>query len=299
MKRNFLKDLKWHIVLLMISLFFICKYSSAPPMFEALNVLFQKPEENTFMYEVIRIAENLSLAYIASLVFYLLVDYIPLIKEQNTTINLLEKNLYPLYMYMDKVNSYFKYATGISNIREATAEEIKIVDDFSFNSAVELLMVKSLRNGKDNGEDVEVFKAKESIVLYGQKIKESIDSIDQVLIGNRMPREFIILINQIRNCYFLEIILDVMTGPDIFINDTIVAQKYVDFYKGLVEFVELEEALTKYNFLKLGTVYRKAAAEEIQEWAEIQVKIRKEHPEINQIYAQLNNTRKFESRMKE
>lgn len=296
MKRNFLKDLKWHIVLLMIALFFICKYSSAPPIFDALNVLFQKPEENTFMYEVIRIAENLSLAYIASLVFYLLVDYIPLIKEQNNTINLLEKNLYPLYMYMDKVNSYFKYATGVSNIREATTEEIKIVDDFSFNSSVEILMVKSLRNGKDNGEHVEVFKAKESIVLYGQKIKECIYSIDQVLIGNKMPREFVTLINQIRDCYFLEIILDVIQGPDIIVDGEPITPKYIDFYKGLEEFIKFEEELDKYHFLKLGTVYRKATTEEIQEWVEIQTKIRKEHPEIDQIYAQLNNTRKFESR---
>ena len=114
MKRNYFKDLKWHIIFLIVSLFFICKYSSAPPIFDALNVIFQKPEENTIIYEVIRIAENLSLAYIASLVFYLLVDYIPSVKEENNTISLLEKYLNPLYMYIDKVNSYFKYATGVS-----------------------------------------------------------------------------------------------------------------------------------------------------------------------------------------
>lgn len=178
MRRNYLKDLKWHILMTIISIFFICKYSSAPPIFDALNIIFQRPEENTFMYELIRIAENVSLAYIASLVFYLLVDYIPLIKEENNTLHLLEKYLCPLYMYMDKVNSYFRYATGISNIQAATNEEVKTIDDFSFKNSAEFLMIKSIRDGKDDGEHVDAFEAKKSIVFCGQKIMECIHNID-------------------------------------------------------------------------------------------------------------------------
>ena len=108
-------------------------------------MIFQRPEENTLIYEIIRIADNLSLAYIASLIFYLIVDYIPLIREENNALHLLEKYLYPLYMYMDKVNSYFKYATGISNIQTATNEEIKTIDGFYFDSNNDFLMIKSVR----------------------------------------------------------------------------------------------------------------------------------------------------------
>lgn len=288
-RRNYLKDLKWHIFMTIISIFFICKYSSAPPIFDALNIIFQRPEENTLMYELIRIAENVSLAYIASLVFYLLVDYIPLIKEENNTLHLLEKYLCPLYMYMDKVNSYFRYATGISNIQAATNEEVKTIDDFSFKNSAEFLMIKSIRDGKDDGEYVDAFEAKKSIVFCGQKIMECIHNIDYILNGNKMPRDFIILINQIRSCSLLETIIKVMPSSDLIVNGQPVAQTYVSFYKGLAEFVALEEKLGKYNFLKLRTVYREATINEIQEWKDYQIKIRKEHPEIDQIYAQLNN----------
>lgn len=68
---------------------------------------------------------------------------------------------------MDKVNSYFKYATGISNIQTATNEEIKTIDGFYFDSNNDFLMIKSVRNGKDDGEHVEHFEAKKSIVSYG------------------------------------------------------------------------------------------------------------------------------------
>lgn len=290
MRRNYFKDLKWHILLLILSLFFVCKYSSAPPILDELNVIFQKPKENTLMYEIIRIAENLSLAYIASLIFYLLVDYIPLIKEENNTLRLLEKHLYPLYMYMDKVNSYFKYATGVSNINTATNKEIEIVDGFYFSKTIELLMIKSIRNGKDDGEHLELFETKKSIISYGKKIEECIHDIDNILISNKAPIEFVTLINQIRSCNFLETILKVMPEPEIIIEGQPVAQTYIGFYKELAEFSDLEAHLNKYQFLKLGTIYRQATIEEIQEWKDYQSKIRKEHPEIDQIYAQLNNS---------
>lgn len=80
-----------------------------------------------------------------------------------------------------------------------------------------------------------------------------------------------------------------MPSSDLIVNGQPVAQTYVSFYKGLAEFVALEEKLGKYNFLKLRTVYREATINEIQEWKDYQIKIRKEHPEIDQIYAQLNN----------
>ena len=81
-----------------------------------------------------------------------------------------------------------------------------------------------------------------------------------------------------------------MPGPEIVVNGLPAAQKYVNFYNGLAEFVDLEERLNKYHFLKLRTNYRKATTEEIQEWTDYQINIRKEHPEIDQIYAQLSNS---------
>ena len=46
----------------------------------------------------------------------------------------------------------------------------------------------------------------------------------------------------------------------------------------------LEQQLNKYHFMKLETTYRKATAEEIQEWKEFQIKIRQEHPELSLIH---------------
>ena len=54
--------------------------------------MFQRPNEGTAEYEILRIAENLSLAYIASLIFYILVDYLPNKRDEKRTEKLLEKS---------------------------------------------------------------------------------------------------------------------------------------------------------------------------------------------------------------
>ena len=157
MRSNLWKDLKVHIVLLIVSLLVICKFSDAPPIFDCLAFLFQRPNEGTAEYEILRIAENLSLAYIASLIFYILVDYLPNKRDEKRTEKLLEKSLTTLYLYMDKVVSYFKFLYNVT--------------DFS----TEFLVVESTRNEVDDGHHVEWFNAKDDI-----KVKRGCDTILQV-----------------------------------------------------------------------------------------------------------------------
>ena len=65
-----IKELKIQIILLIISIFLICKFSSAPLLFKWM-AFFLRPQEETMGFELFRIMESLSLAYIASLIFYL------------------------------------------------------------------------------------------------------------------------------------------------------------------------------------------------------------------------------------
>ena len=105
----------------------------------------------------------------------------------------------------------FNYSTGVSNLKKATDEETQKIDEFYFPTSVEYLMVQSIRNGKFDGEHLEVFEAKKEIISAGKKILEKINAIDEVLRENKMPSQFIVLINEIRCSAFLEKILKVMT----------------------------------------------------------------------------------------
>ena len=294
--KSVLKDLWIHIVLIFISLFFICKFSSAPQFFYALGFLLEKPSDGTFQYEVFRILENLSLAYLASLIFYLIVDYIPKKREEKHTEKILEKDLTNLYMHMDKVCAYFDFTFGIDNLLRISEEQKKIIDDFCFPNNKEFLMVKHTKSGIHSGQHVEWFDAKQEIITAGKGVTKSLKDIDEILEENRANMSFISLINEIRNSNFLEKITVIFSSTHIVVEGKIVECRYLNFYSDLIEFYKLKLKLQKYKFTKLGVKFRKATPDEINEWIQYQINIKKEHPEIQEISSQLNATSAVENK---
>lgn len=286
---NLWKDLKVHIVLLIVSLLVICKFSDAPPIFDCLAFLLQRPNEGTAEYEILRIAENLSLAYIASLIFYILVDYLPNKRDEKRTEKLLEKSLTTLYLYMDRVVSYFKFLYNVTDFSTVNKKVAKEIDDFQFPSSPEFLVVESTRNEVANGHHVEWFNAKNEIISAGKAISNALIDIDHILAGNKMPSQFLTIINEIRISGLLEKMLKVIPGSHIEADGVSIECGYLNFYEDIKNFEILSKQLEKYHFLKLGTNFRKATAQEIKDWAEVQVKTRTEHPEIDTILKQLKS----------
>lgn len=228
------------MVLIFISLFFICKFSSAPQIFYALGFLLEKPSDGTFQYEVFRILENLSLAYLASLIFYLIVDYIPKKREEKHTEKILEKNLTNLYMHMDKVCAYFGFTFGIDNLLRISEEQKKVIDDFCFPNDKEFLMVQHTKSGIHSGQHVELFDAEQEIITAGKGVTKSLKDIDEILEENRANMSFISLINEIRNSNFLEKITEIFSSTHIVVEGKIVECRYLNFYSDLIEFYKLK-----------------------------------------------------------
>ena len=83
--------------------------------------------------------------------------------------------------------------------------------------------------------------------------------------------------------------LIVIPGSHIGADGVSIECGYLNFYEDIKNFEILSKQLEKYHFLKLGTNFRKATAQEIKDWAEVQVKTRTEHPEIDAILKQLKS----------
>lgn len=277
--KQIIRDLKIHIILLIIALFVIVKFSGAPLIFEFWGWVFLRPKDNTLQYEILRVFENLSLAYMASLIFYIVVNYIPEFKSYKKTIKIVTPYLQSLYMYTNKINAYFKYSFCLTTVENLSKEKIKEIDDFAFPQNAELLMVSSLRNGIKDGSHVEVFNAKNEIIHCGKMISEAFENFDAVFVGNKAPESLITLINEMRSSGFVEKLLKVIPSSCKITFDGIenaeVRECYLDFYKDWVEFVRLEEKLKNYNFLKLGVQFRKATQEEVSRFTSKQLEIRK------------------------
>jgi hypothetical protein len=57
----------------------------------------------------------------------------------------------------------------------------------------------------------------------------------------------------------------------------------------LAEFSFLEVQLAQFDFDKITVEYKEASKKEIIEWMEMQIKMRKEHPEIEEYLKMINS----------
>lgn len=290
MKRKMIliiKELKIHIILLIISVFLICKFSSAPLLFGWMT-FFLRPQEETVVFEVFRIMENLSLAYIASLIFYLVVDYIPKKKSEEKAFELLKPHLVSLFMWMNRINSYFKCVTNITDFSSVSQDKIKEIDDFHFNSKSRFYIETSYRNGIRNVSDMAVFNGAKEIRDNGKlirKVYEDMDAISTIMV--QAPSDLISILNKIRDSKFLNKIINIFSDDEV-TSEVEIVHRYLNFYKDLTEFSFLEMQLAQYDFDKITVVYRAASKSEIMEWCSLQNKIRREHPEFEEYLKMIN-----------
>ena len=284
MKRKIIltiKELKIHIILLIISVSLICKFSSAPLLCGWMT-FFLRPQEETVAFEFFRIMENLSLAYIASLIFYLMVDYIPKKKSEDKAFELIKPHLVSLHMWMNRINSYFKCVTDVTDFSSISQDKMKEIDDFHFNSERLFYIETSYRNGIKNGCDMAVFHGAKEIKDNGKlilKVYEDMDAISTTMV--QAPSDLISILSKIRDSKFLEKIIHIINDDEMK-NGIEMVWRYFNFYKDLAEFSFLEMQLAQYDFDKLTVVYRVASESEIMEWFRLQIKIRGEHPEFEE-----------------
>lgn len=284
-----IKELKIQIILLIIAIFLICKFSSAPLLFGWMP-FFLRPQQETMAFELFRIMESLSLAYIASLIFYLVVDYIPKKKMEEKAFEILKPHLVSLFMRMNEINSYFKCVMNVTDFSKLPQEKIKEIDDFYFTNRSKFFMETSYGNNISNRSDMAVFHGAKEIRDNGKsilKVYEDIDAISATMV--QASSELITLLSKIRSSEFLEKILKIFKDKEESLNGEEIICRYLNFYEDLAEFSFLEMQLAQYDFDKITVEYREATKKEIVEWIELQVKMRKEHPEIEEYFKMINS----------
>ena len=107
--KRIVKDFWIHLILSAVSIIIICKFSNAPVCCEALADVFLRPVDGTVEYEIFRVLENLSLAYLAALIFYLIVTYIPARKQERRAIKHAKAHIKSIQTWMSRVINYLAY----------------------------------------------------------------------------------------------------------------------------------------------------------------------------------------------
>ncbi|NMB95816.1 MAG: hypothetical protein GYA02_04280 [Clostridiaceae bacterium] len=149
-KINFKKHVL--IILLIASAYCVIRYSELPILPFVPDVvanLLIKPNPDTTLYEVFRLLENLSLAYIASYVFYLIIDYFPNKNRASQALELAKGEINFIHFNMGDLIMRINAVANIpKDINEITISDLHKLDDFTFSNETLYLYKYSVVNGE-------------------------------------------------------------------------------------------------------------------------------------------------------
>lgn len=267
--------IKRHIVicvLIVICIFVSAKYSNIPaPSWLPISfkILLSRPQEETSDYEWWGLMNNLSLAFIASIITYLLIQYIPERKKADKAFTIIKHDICSLYSSMSRLIDMYLSEIKVEEKREkrVTLKQLSSVCNVEISDRIRNCRIRNITDGKDANVVSYGYNLFKDSKEYAKSIQETILHIKETICAPQLDSHILDTISTIENNRFLQCFLK-MKFP---FSKTPGYQNVIhEFDKGLYEFIRCHLALSKYdfaqttyNFIKISDAEMKAEREEM------------------------------------
>lgn len=170
----------------LISVLLILKFSKISFFTWIMNIIsfiFEKPQEETSSYEIFRILEAVSLSYIASIIFYLINDYIPQRKRSKSALDDIKIHIDGLcytineliqvikFIFEFQKEEYFNEGKALNNIVE-NFDKIKY--------SQERIYYKQVNKENNKEYTYEFIDSKNDLTLFTRDIDKTLNTMMQV-----------------------------------------------------------------------------------------------------------------------
>lgn len=263
-----------------ISIILLIKNSSIPYIFEPpaiISYIFDSPKSN-FWDNVAQMSNIFTSAYVTSLMFYYMVDYLPVIKQEKKVKEIIAPQLVNLYLYISEFLAMIKYAAIQEKLFHTGNPED--MDNLHFKNNIILCKQKSFKNEVENGTTPYSFDLLKDCDNYRNLILNTCKEISGTPSFSYCDTKVIHIISEIQ----LSELLRILPKPNDFLlqfdfSDVSYLglgegyQQLHSIYKELAPFVD-----TRYSYEIIDI-----SNEEIQKWEKEQAESLVEHPEIVQM----------------
>ena len=277
---SFIKRHKILFILFAVSIFLMIKHSSIPYFFAPpaiISFIFDAPKSDFFsgMAQMIDIFTS---AYVTSLVFYYMVDYLPAIKQEKKAKEIIAPKLVSLYLYISELLAMIKYAAEQEKLLQTGKPED--MDKLHFKNKVILCKQKSFKNEVENGTTPYSFDLLKDCDNFRTLILNICNEISGTPSFSYCDTQVIHIISEIQ----LSELLRILPKPNDFLLQFDFADvSYLGLGEGYQQLLSIYKELAVFVDTRHGYEMIDISKEEIQEWQEEQVESLKEHPEIAQI----------------
>ena len=274
--REFIKRNKLLSVLFVISIFLMIKNSSIPYPFSpplVIQFIFNAPTSE-FFSNFAGIVDIFTSAYVTSLLFYLIVDYIPALKHEKTAKEIFVPKLVNIYLYMSEIIAMIEYSMEQQGI--VLAEDYTPLDDLQFNNTTTFCKKMTLKNGLESGTTPYSYVLPDDCKKYRTLVLNVCRDITGASSFSYCDFSVIQIMSTIQLSELLRII-----GT---IDDLELQSKYpishINFGNGYKDFLQIHKSLESVIETKFQYKMIDISDQEKSEWIANSAKFLAEHPDI-------------------
>ncbi len=277
---SFIKRHKILFMLFLISIFLMIKNSSIPYFFTPpafISFIFDAPKSE-FFSSIAQMIDIFTSAYVTSLVFFYMVDYLPDVKQGKNAKDIIAPKLVSLYLYISELLAMIKYAAEQEKLFQTGKTED--MDKLSFKNKVILCKQKSFKNEVENGTTPYSFDLLKDCDHFRTLILNICSEISGTPSFSYCDTQIIHIISEIQ----LSELLRILPKPnDFLLQFDFVDVSYLGLGEGYQQFLSIYKKLARFVETRYAYEMIDISKEEIEKWQEEQAESIKEHPEIAHI----------------
>lgn len=280
---EFCKRHKLLSMLFIVSVFLMIKNSSIPYPFNPppiIQYIFNAPTSE-FFSNVAGMVDIFTSAYVTSLLFYIMVDYIPALKQEETAQKIIAPKLVNLYLYMSEIIAMIEYSSKRQGI--VIANDYLSLDNLKFENIP--IFCKKITYKNESKQDTTPF----SYILPKDCIKFRMLILD-VCRDISCTSSFSFcdssVIHIISNIQLSETLLIIGTIEDYELKSE-QSISNIEFGNSYKNFLQIHKSLESLIDTKFRYTMIDMSDEETRKWIADSAKILSENPDIAKMLASL------------
>lgn len=276
----FVKRHKVLSALFLFSIFVMIKNSSIPYLFTPptfIEFIFDAPQ-SSFFSNIAQMIDIFASAYVTSLMFYYMVDYLPAIKQEKKAKEILSPKLVSLYLYISELLAMIEYSAKQENLLQT--KNIEDMDKLNIRDKVIFCKRKSFKNEGENGTAAHSYNLLKDCNKYRTLILDTCSAISCTPSFSYCDTQVIHIISEIQ----LSELLRMLPKPDDFMLQFDFADiVYMGLGQGYQHLKSVCNELSSFVDPRLGCEMIDISPEEIDTWHKQQAETLKQRPELAQI----------------
>lgn len=254
-------------------------YLVTPPAFWAF--IFDKPR-NDFFSSVMQMTDIFSSAYVTSLLFYYMVDYLPAFKQEKKAKEIIDAKLVSIYLYISEFLAMIEFSAKQDNLYNIN--ELEMLNNLSFKNQDIYCKKVTLKNEIETATIPYTYNLLKDGNKYKTLIKDSCTNLAGIPSFSYCDIDIVNIISKIQ---LLDLLQTLPPVNEITLNlnvDICCMSLGKDYQRLLLLKDELGKTISVCWNCKMIDI----SAEEINKWQSEQANVFMEQPELINIIARIN-----------